>query len=411
MEKESAKIKIRPNTSLNDASRSLEEKKMNLSCSDVIRYFQDVISMRFGSSELSTFNFDISTKGHLKISDLKSGEVFVGSCHFKGKQGQYNPSEIKTLLTVLANSIKHRELEERNEPKFRKVEAKRSKMHPGGLKDWVENEKWVDVRRPKKDGGYEPCGRNDTSKGSKPVCVPSNKAKSLDKKELENRKRQKAKKEKEPNPGKKPNTTKYTEEAGGKSNVSDNNNIRFIGSMIPLSELKSIQPRFIKISGIEDEGGIGSDNPFNPLEEMGYEERNFGQEPSPEEKDQYKPFFISMYFPYYKSLITNILNPMLEDSKYYNILEFQGAFKQKEPEAIKLFLNANEYLSGTSKSRGGSAMAQIVCMNMALNAKKFVDTGIDIFNFDNKESSDVEAAWELVSSGNFFEHQLEEEND
>jgi hypothetical protein len=264
MERESAKIKIRPNTSLGDASRSLEEKKMNLSCSDVIRYFQDVISMRFGSSELSTFNFDISTKGHLKISDLKSGEVFVGSCHFKGKQGQYNPSEIKTLLTVLANSIKHRELEERNEPKFRKVEAKRSKMHPGGLKDWVENEKWVDVRRPKKDGGYEPCGRNDTSKGSKPVCVPSNKAKSLDKKELENRKRQKAKKEKEPNPGKKPNTTKYTEEAGGKSNVSNNNNLRFVGSMIPLSDLRPVQPKFIKVAIDEEEGEI----PTTPISHL-----------------------------------------------------------------------------------------------------------------------------------------------
>jgi len=56
-------------------------------------------------------------------------------------------------------------------------------------------------------------------------------------------------------------------------------------------------------------------------------------------------------------------------------------------------------------------MAQIACMNMALNAKRFIDAGIDIFNFDKKESSDVEAAWELVSSGNFFEHQLEEEND
>jgi hypothetical protein len=140
-------------------------------------------------------------------------------------------------------------------PRFRKIEAKRSKMHPGGLKDWVEKERWVDVRRPKKDGGYEPCGRNDTSKGSKPVCVPTSKANTLDKKELKNRKRQKAKKEKEPNPGKKPNTTTYTEEAGGKSKESNNNNIRFIGSMIPLSELKPVQPRFVKVAlmGEEDE--------------------------------------------------------------------------------------------------------------------------------------------------------------
>ncbi len=147
---------------------------------------------------------------------------------------------------------------ENQEPRFRKVEAKKkkSKMHPGGLKDWVENEKWVDIRRKNKKGKFEPCGRNDTSKGEKPVCVPINKAKNLTEKEIKNRKRQKARKEKEPNPGKKPNTTKYTEQAGGKSNVSNNNNIRFIGSMIPLSELRPTQPnlpKFIKISGIDDE--------------------------------------------------------------------------------------------------------------------------------------------------------------
>ena len=148
---------------------------------------------------------------------------------------------------------------EEEQPRFRKVEAKKSKMHPGGLKDWVENEKWVDVRRKNKKGKFEPCGRNDTSKGEKPVCVPINKAKNLTEKQIRNRKRQKARKEREPNPGKKPNTTKYTEQAGGKSNVSDNHNIRFVGSMIPLSELRPSQnnlPKFIKISGIEDEGGL-----------------------------------------------------------------------------------------------------------------------------------------------------------
>jgi hypothetical protein len=150
--------------------------------------------------------------------------------------------------------------------RFRKVEAE-SKMHPGGLKDWVQNERWVDLRRPKEDGGYEPCGRNDTSKGSKPVCVPTNKAKSLDKKELGNRKRQKAKKEKEPNPGKKPNTTTYTEEAGGKSKESNNNNIRFIGSMIPLSELRPIEPRFVKIALMGEEDEIPSTDISNLFSE------------------------------------------------------------------------------------------------------------------------------------------------
>lgn len=162
---------------------------------------------------------------------------------------------------------------EEEQPRFRKVEAKKSKMHPGGLKDWVENEKWVDVRRKNKKGKFEPCGRNDTSKGKKPVCVPINKAKNLTEKQIRNRKRQKARKEREPNPGKKPNTTKYTEQAGGKSNVSDNHNIRFVGSMIALSELRPAQnnlPKFIKISGIEDEGGLvdESDMPsgLNPFD-------------------------------------------------------------------------------------------------------------------------------------------------
>jgi hypothetical protein len=159
---------------------------------------------------------------------------------------------------------------ENQEPRFRKVEAKKSKMHPGGLADWVQNEKWVDLRRKNKKGKFEPCGRNDTSKGKKPVCVPINKAKNLTEKQIKNRKRQKARKEKEPNPGKKPNTTKYTEQAGGKSNVSNNNNIRFIGSMIPLSELRPTQhnfPKFIKISGIEDEGGlVDPDTSKSPFE-------------------------------------------------------------------------------------------------------------------------------------------------
>jgi len=137
--------------------------------------------------------------------------------------------------------------------RFRIVESKRSKMHPGGLADWVHNEKWVDLRRKNKKGGYEPCGRNDTTKGKKPVCVPSNKAKNLTEKQIRNRKRQKARKEREPNPDKKPNTTKYTEQAGGKSNVSDNHNIRFVGSTIPLSELRPKVAKFIKVSEIDED--------------------------------------------------------------------------------------------------------------------------------------------------------------
>lgn len=98
-------------------------------------------------------------------------------------------------------------------------EIREAGKNHGGLDDWFQ-EKWVDVRRPKKGGGYHPCGRGDTSKGKKPVCTPANKAKNLDKKERSQRLKEKAKKEREPNPDKKPNTTQYSEGAGGKSNQS-----------------------------------------------------------------------------------------------------------------------------------------------------------------------------------------------
>jgi hypothetical protein len=113
------------------------------------------------------------------------------------------------------------------------VEAK----NHGGLDDWFKKEKWVDVARPKKKGKYQPCGRANTTKGKKPVCVPVNKAKNLSDKERKNRVRQKRTKEKESNPDKKPNVTKYSPSAGGKSNVShsDSSNIKFSNSMINLS--------------------------------------------------------------------------------------------------------------------------------------------------------------------------------
>ena len=124
-----------------------------------------------------------------------------------------------------------------NDPPFEyEKEAKKSKNH-GGLDDWFKKEKWVRVDAPKKKGKYQPCGRADTSKGKKPVCVPVNKAKNLSDKERKNRVRQKRNKEKESNPDKKPNVTKYTPSAGGKSNVSEtqSHNIKFSNSMINLA--------------------------------------------------------------------------------------------------------------------------------------------------------------------------------
>ena len=77
-------------------------------------------------------------------------------------------------------------IEDDNEPMEREAD----------LRDWFKKEKWIDLRRPKKDGGYEACGRSDTSKGKKPVCTPANKAKTIDKKERTQRLKEKAKKEK-----------------------------------------------------------------------------------------------------------------------------------------------------------------------------------------------------------------------
>lgn len=157
-------------------------------------------------------------------------------------------------------------------PKWLKIEetetteAEIQNIKEADLRDWFKKEKWVDVSRPKKDGKWQPCGRGDTSKGKKPVCTPVNKAKGLSEKERRNRVRQKRQKEKEPNPDKKPNVTKYTEQAGGKSNVSnenynlvktsndlrseDKNMIKFASSVLPISELfpKVNKPKFVKVS-------------------------------------------------------------------------------------------------------------------------------------------------------------------
>ena len=48
----------------------------------------------------------------------------------------------------------------------------------GGLSRWFK-EKWVDLSRPKKGGGFEPCGRTDANEGKYPKCVPAARAASM----------------------------------------------------------------------------------------------------------------------------------------------------------------------------------------------------------------------------------------
>ena len=45
----------------------------------------------------------------------------------------------------------------------------------GGLTKWFK-EKWVDISRPKKGGGFKPCGRKKASGKKYPKCVPAAKA-------------------------------------------------------------------------------------------------------------------------------------------------------------------------------------------------------------------------------------------
>jgi len=61
----------------------------------------------------------------------------------------------------------------------------------GGLSRWFK-ENWVDISRPKKGGGYEPCGRGDADKGQYPKCVPASRAASMSEEQIRsavNRKR------------------------------------------------------------------------------------------------------------------------------------------------------------------------------------------------------------------------------
>jgi hypothetical protein len=47
-----------------------------------------------------------------------------------------------------------------------------------GLGQWFAK-RWVDISRPKKGGGYEPCGRAEAERGRYPKCVPADKAASM----------------------------------------------------------------------------------------------------------------------------------------------------------------------------------------------------------------------------------------
>ena len=63
--------------------------------------------------------------------------------------------------------------------RHRRISGARS----GGLTKWF-NEKWVDISRPRKGGGYAPCGRRKAGKGGYPKCVPLSKARRMTKSQI-----------------------------------------------------------------------------------------------------------------------------------------------------------------------------------------------------------------------------------
>lgn len=92
----------------------------------------------------------------------------------------------------------------------------RVEKEKGGLTQWFE-EKWVDISRPKKGGGFEPCGRPDADKGKYPKCVPASKAAQMTEEEIQSAIRRKRRAEStQDRDGKKPinvSTFKDTEKA------------------------------------------------------------------------------------------------------------------------------------------------------------------------------------------------------
>jgi len=79
------------------------------------------------------------------------------------------------------------------------------------LRKWVK-EKWVDIGAPKKDGKYQPCGRQKGSKRKYPKCVPLAKAKSMT---AGQKKSAVARKRAAGNPGGKPTNVKTFAANGG----------------------------------------------------------------------------------------------------------------------------------------------------------------------------------------------------
>jgi hypothetical protein len=88
--------------------------------------------------------------------------------------------------------------------------------HSGGLTKWFK-EGWVDISRPRKGGGYAPCGRKSArgkKAGGYPKCVPASKAARMTKAQIRSAVRRKRA---AGNPGGKPTMVSTFKRNGRKS--------------------------------------------------------------------------------------------------------------------------------------------------------------------------------------------------
>lgn len=89
--------------------------------------------------------------------------------------GEYSNKANEVSTETMGSGIKKPQQGYPKNKKSKKVNEKQIDSILKSLKEWFREE-WVDLSRPKKGGGYEPCGRSDADKGKYPKCVPASRA-------------------------------------------------------------------------------------------------------------------------------------------------------------------------------------------------------------------------------------------
>lgn len=123
-----------------------------------------------------------------KIQALNVAKMIGCNGAHKTTDGVWMPCESREILEEISTIAET--------SKWQTVVPKPGKngIQKKSLDKWF-NEKWVDISRPKKGGGFEPCGRGDAKKGAYPKCVPASKAASMTAAEIASAVRRKRKAE------------------------------------------------------------------------------------------------------------------------------------------------------------------------------------------------------------------------